>query len=183
MTIGMMTSLSLPGLPSAFNLRISPEFCAAACDGNAADAKPKADITDANRRPNALRVTDKFISPLLQKDFSAPKSRQREAVYVAPCRNRDVLFSFHRIRHRRRADDLSGVEMPKRLSALRIDGLKGSGIVPEENHIPGAGHCSARRVPSACLRIFPRHRAGIQIVRKQNLLRGFIRNALHAGRV
>jgi hypothetical protein len=65
----MMTSFSLPGLPSLFSLRIpfaSPtELCARAIVGETAAVTPNAESTDANRNANILRVKVKFIDLLL----------------------------------------------------------------------------------------------------------------------
>src|ERR1700758_1895670 len=66
-----MTSLSLPGLPSAFRLRMAfaswGELCASAREGSTAAVIPRADRSEANRIANVLRVEVKFIEMLLSK--------------------------------------------------------------------------------------------------------------------
>ena len=70
MTTGMMTSFSLPGLPSLFNLRIpfvsgAAEVWAIPDEGNTAEVIPRTDSTEAKRIANILRVRLRFMCMLL----------------------------------------------------------------------------------------------------------------------
>jgi hypothetical protein len=71
-TTGMITSFSLPGFPSLFNLRIPPPLSApAVCDTarelNIAEVTPNADTMEANRALKLLRLNTEFtrIPPLI----------------------------------------------------------------------------------------------------------------------
>src|SRR5690348_11642125 len=65
---GMMMSFSLPGLPSAFSLRMafaSSELCAIPRVTPAAAVNPRAERTEPNRTANVRRVDMRFILVLL----------------------------------------------------------------------------------------------------------------------
>src|SRR5450432_776090 len=178
----MITSFSLPGLPSLLSLRIplscAAGLCAFASAGAAAEI-PNAESTEANRIANILRVTLKFMDLLL---FSLKlDSGQRKTKHVAPRRNRHILFSRNRITHRRRADILPSIEMPERFTGLRIYCLKRSSVVAKENQAPSGRHRPARRMAAPSLRILPRKRPRLQVVRHQYAMRSFVRNLLHSG--
>src|SRR5271157_674475 len=68
MTTGMITSFSLPGLPSALSLRMafaSCELCAVTRVVKPTAVKPRAEKREPNRIANVLRVETKFIFMLL----------------------------------------------------------------------------------------------------------------------
>src|SRR4051794_39487347 len=69
MTTGMMTSFSLPGLPSPFNFLIPPASCGegsaeAADDRGTAAESPKTDSTEAIRKAKLLRLEFEFMESL-----------------------------------------------------------------------------------------------------------------------
>src|SRR5579864_3195214 len=180
----MMISFSLPGLPSPFSLRMPfascvSELLAIERVGTAA-LNPKAEITEAKRSVNILRVEVRFIDRSFPFGLRKSLSRQCKAEYITPRCDSNILFSCDRIRHRRRAYILSGVEVPQWLARHGIDGFKRAGIVAEKHQPSRRGQSPSRRAAS-CLRVLPGNRSTIQVVCDQKLLRGLARNALHSG--
>src|ERR1700757_993991 len=147
---GMMTSFSLPGLPSLFSLRISSAPCGAelranASFGDTAAITPREESVEAMRAANALRVNVRFIkSPLKFIVLIRMRSRQCKTENIATRGNRHILSASDRIAHRGRTDVLPRVEVPQRLAVSRVYGFKRTGIVPEKHKTAGRRHSAGR---------------------------------------
>src|SRR5438270_3164706 len=170
MTTGMITSFSLPGLPSPLSLRIPlvSEACAIPRADIATEPIPRADKTEANRAANVRRLTVRFICLLLSIENLLP---QREAEDVASRGDCHVLLAFHRVGHRRRTYVLPRVEMPHRFAGLRLNGLKESRIIAEKHEASGGCHGPPGRMRSARLGISPHQRSRLHVVCQKILSR------------
>ena len=133
----MMTSFSLPGLPSLIQLADSSGIPArrralreSAWLAIWRTVTPRAENIEANRAANVLRVKYRIHVPpnpfKFNCEYFKSQSRQRETENVTTRRNRHILFARDRVAHGRRTDLLPGVEMPQRLAAARVRRLQTS---------------------------------------------------------
>jgi hypothetical protein len=92
----MMMSFSLPGLPSAFNLRIpllscALEACALASEGSTVAVIPSAESMEAKRKANILRVNAKFIKAPFNTEFESQLLLQRNSGASRPQHQTTIL--------------------------------------------------------------------------------------------
>ena len=65
--------------------------------------------------------------------------RQRKGEHVTARGDRDILSPSDRVRHRRREERLSGIEVPQRMSVLGVHRFQRVGIIAKEDEPAGGG--------------------------------------------
>src|SRR5580658_3685497 len=108
---------------------------------------------------------------------------KREADKVASCGDSHVLHSIDRVTHRRCADALTRIELPKSTASSRFNSLEASGIIREKYQIACCSERATPRVSVADLRIAPNNLSFRHGVCQQNLLRVVISRLLRASTV
>ena len=93
---------------------------------------------------------------------------QSERENRRPGRHADMLDSVHQVRHRPGLPVLPGVEVPQRLSVVRVRRDKRAVAIAIEDQAAGGRHQAAAQNPAADVRDLPGRFSGLNVDRFRN---------------
>ena len=106
--------------------------------------KPDAGAVPYLKLSRLQPVVHEVLSTLLTFETEDCRSVwKREAEDIASRGDRHVLYSVHRIGHRRCTKGLASIEVPESLAGLGIDRFQGVGIVGKEYQSARRGECAS----------------------------------------